>query len=99
MVLWFDRKTRLSGHRCLSSIERDELLSSNDDGGGNMNNVQGATPEHGRMIGRKLLRFLFNGGSKVGRMLPAAYGNILLESGNRPTQSFPCEMPLSEWHS
>jgi hypothetical protein len=67
----------------LPHIERDKLLGSDDDGGGNVDDVERTAAEYGGMTSGKFSGLLFNDGSGIVRTPPTARGDILLESGDR----------------
>jgi len=82
--LWlgFNRETGLFRHCSLSRIERDKLPGPDDDGGGDVDDVECAAAEDGRVTGGKFPGLLFNGGSGIDGTPPTARGDILLESGD-----------------
>lgn len=68
--------------RTLLRIERYKLLGSQNEGGGDVDDVERAAAECCGVTGGKFIRLLFDGGSGVSGPLPATGGNVLFERGD-----------------
>lgn len=81
-ALWLNREAGLFRQRPLSRIKRDKLLGPEDEGGGDVDDVERPAAEGCGVTGGKFIRLLFDGGSSVSGPLPAAGGDVLLERGD-----------------
>ncbi len=71
----------LTGHAALSPVERDKVPGPDDDGGCDVDNVKCAAAQCARIFGGKLVGLVFHHASNHVGTVPAASGDILLESG------------------